>query len=366
VVDYHILIVGAGPAGCAAAIQIANKCPDLARRTLVIEKAVFPRPKLCGGGVTTHADNLLKRLRVQLDISSFPIHALKFVYADLAFTFRMKNIFRVVRREEFDAALARCVRERGVELREGEAVVDLARDDAGVTVLTKNGAYRARIVIGADGANSVIRTKLGLSRWDRIARVIEILTPADAARAPEFVEHTAVFDFTPIQRGVQGYCWDFPSFQEGVAMMNRGLSDVRVRPERPRANLKPIFEEMLAARQVELDNAHLQGHPERWYDAALKHSAPRVLLAGDAAGTEPLFGEGISHALDFGMFAADAAMRALARGEFSFADYERRVAWSALGRRLQFKRVVAHIVYGNRGEWFYRLGWNVLRAVFGK
>ncbi|MCI0477878.1 MAG: FAD-binding protein, partial [Anaerolineales bacterium] len=142
-VDYDILIVGAGPAGCAAAIQIANKNPDLARRTLVIEKAVFPRHKLCGGGVTTHADNLLKRLRVHLDVPSFPIHAIKFVYDDLAFTFRMRNIFRVVRREEFDAALARCVRERGVALREGEAVVDLARDGAGVSVQTKDGSYRA-------------------------------------------------------------------------------------------------------------------------------------------------------------------------------------------------------------------------------
>ena len=364
--DYDILIVGAGPAGCAAAIQVANKSPDLARRTLVIEKAVFPRPKLCGGGVTTHADDLLKRLRVQLDVPSFPIHAITFVYDDLAFTFRMKNIFRVVRREEFDAALAGCARERGVELREGEAVVDIARDGAGVSVQTKNGVYRAKIVIGADGANSVVRQKLGLVRWDRIARLIEILTPADATRAPEFVEHTAVFDFTPIQRGVQGYYWDFPSFRQGVATMNRGLGDMRVRPDRPRADLKPIFEEALARREIELHDAHLEGHPERWYDAALKHSAPRVLLAGDAAGTEPLFGEGISHALDFGMFAADAAMRALARSEFSFADYERRVAWSALGRRLQFKRAVAHIVYGNRGKWFFRLGWSVLRAVFGK
>jgi flavin-dependent dehydrogenase len=164
---------------------------------------------------------------------------------------------------------------------------------------------------------------------------------------------------------VQGYCWDFPSFKQGVAMMNRGIGDVRVRPERPRVNLKPVFEASLARRQVELDDAHLQGFPERWYDASLKHSAPRVLLAGDAAGTEPLFGEGISHALDFGMRAADAAARAIARNDFSFADYERRIAWSALGRRLIFKRAMAHIVYGPRGQWFYRLGFNALRFVFG-
>lgn len=364
--EYAIVIVGAGPAGCAAAIHLANTHPDVARRTLVLEKAIFPRPKLCAGGVTTHADDLLKRLHVQLGVPSFPIHAIRFVYDNLAFTFRMKNIFRVVSREEFDAALARKVHERGIALREGEAVTDLIRDEAGVTVVTTKDVYRAHIVIGADGANSVVRTKLGLARWDRIARLVEILTPADATRAPEFVEHTAVFDFTPLRYGVQGYCWDFPSFQQGMAMMNRGLGDLHIHSHRPRHNLKPIFAAMLARRGIELNEARLRGHPERWYDAALKHSAPRVLLAGEAAGVDPLFGEGISHALDWGMRAADEAVRALARGDFSFAEYERRIAQSALGRRLRFKRALARIVYGVRGEWFYRLGFTVLRAIFSE
>ena len=364
--DYDIIIVGAGPAGSAAAIRIANRMPDLKRRTLILEKAVFPRAKLCGGGVTTHADALLAQLRVNLNVPSFPIHALKFIYEDVEFTFRMQNIFRVVRREEFDSALALRARALGVELREGEPLIELERDATGVNVQTKSGTYRAKIVIGADGANSVVRQKLGLARWDRISRLMEILTPVDAARAPEFVDHTAVFDFTPIARGLQGYYWDFPSVKQGVPMMNRGLFDSRVHPGRSRAELKPIFEDALAKRQVALDDVHLQGHPERWFDAGARHAAPHVLLAGDAAGTEPLLGEGISHALDFGMLAADAAIDALARGNFSFTGYNRRVAWSALGRRLQFKRAVAHIVYGNRGAWFYRLGFSALRVVFGK
>jgi flavin-dependent dehydrogenase len=201
--DYDLIIVGAGPAGSAAAIQIANTNPDLARRTLVIDKAIFPRPKLCGGGVTTHADALLAQLHVNPDVPSFPIHAIKFAYDDLHFTFRWRNIFRTVRREEFDAALVRCVRERGVEVREGEALIALERDADGVNVQATNGTYHAKVVIGADGANSVVRAKLGIARWDRISRLIEILTPVDATRAPEFIEHTAVFDFTPITHGVK-------------------------------------------------------------------------------------------------------------------------------------------------------------------
>ena len=365
--QYDVLIVGAGPAGSAAAIQIANTNPDLARRTLVIDKAVFPRHKLCGGGVTTHADALLMQLRVDPGVASFPIHALKFVYADLSFTFRQRDIFRVVRREEFDAALVEIARARGIEIHDGESLIDLKREGEGVSARTKNGIIRAKLVIGADGANSVVRQKLGLVRWDRISCLMEILTPVDITRAPReaFIDHTAVFDFTPTRNGVQGYYWDFPSIKQGVPVMNRGLFDSRARPHRPRAELKSIFESTLTQRQVDLNDAQLQGHPERWFDAGIKHSAPHVLLAGDAAGTEPWLGEGISHALDFGMRAANEAMRALRREDFSFADYERRIAWSALGRRLQFKRMIAHVLYGKHDDWFYRLGWNVLRGMFG-
>jgi menaquinone-9 beta-reductase len=362
--EYDIVIVGAGPAGSAAALRLANQNPALAARTVLLDKSTFPRLKLCAGGLTRHADDLLKRLAVQPDVPSFPVHAVSLVFQDLEFTIPWRNAFRVVRREEFDTALVRAVQARGVEVRQGEAVRDLLRDETGVTVVTSRGEYRAPVVIGADGANSIVRQKLGLVRADRISRVLEILTPVDTARAPEFVEHTARFDFTPLLAGVQGYVWDFPSLKQGVPTMNRGLFDARVRPDRPRAELKPVFEVELKERDVNLAEEHLMGHPERWFDARVPHSVPRIVLAGDAAGAEPLLGEGISHALNFGLIAADAVMAALARNDFSFRDYDRRVAGSALGRRLRAKHFLAHFFYGNRARWQYRLAWRVSQLIF--
>ncbi len=208
----------------------------------------------------------------------------------------------------------------------------------------------------------MIRQKLGLARADRISRLMEILTPvAQPERTEEFAKHSAVFDFTPLAGGVQGYYWDFPTYKNGAPMMNRGLFDSRVRQDRPRAELKPVLGEELKQRGVEMTDWRLEGHPERWFDPKDKHAVPRIVLAGDAAGTEPWLGEGISHALDFGIRSADYVARAFARGDLSFGDYTETIAKSRLGQRLRLKRFIAHYVYGNRGDWFYRTGWRMLQ-----
>ncbi len=360
--EYDVIIVGGGPCGSAAALRLAQRAPALAARTMLIDKAVFPRKKLCGGGVTQHAWDLLRELGAVVNVPAFPVHHMRLIYRDLEATFHWRNVFQIVRREQFDAALLEQVQAHGVKVCQGTRARDIVPDERGVTLLTSAGEYRARVVIAADGANSVIRQKLGLVRSDRISRLMEVLTPVpDSGRTPEFASHTAVFDFTPIAHGVQGYYWDFPSVKAGEPYMNRGLFDARVRPDRPRAQLKPVLSAELESRGLKLGDWRLEGHPERWFDPNEPHSVPRVVLAGDAAGVEPWLGEGISHALDFGIRAADQVMDALARGDYSFANYTRTIARSPLGRRLRFKRWIAHYVYGNRGEWFYRSGWRMLQ-----
>ena len=76
--DTDVLIVGAGPAGTAAALRLAAIAPALAARTIVIDRAVFPRDKPCGGGLVRQSDTLLRYLGVSLDVSSVDVDRIRF------------------------------------------------------------------------------------------------------------------------------------------------------------------------------------------------------------------------------------------------------------------------------------------------
>src|SRR5947209_6792810 len=152
--DYEIIIAGAGPAGSATALHLANLDPDLAGRVLLLDKAVFPRPKLCAGGVTADAELVLRQIGVNVDLPSVPIHTSRFVLPAGSLTVQRPSHFRVFRRDEFDNHLFQNVRERGVVTQDGETVEDIIRTSAEVIVRTLKDEYRAKVLIGADGANS--------------------------------------------------------------------------------------------------------------------------------------------------------------------------------------------------------------------
>ncbi|MFQ5612233.1 MAG: FAD-dependent monooxygenase [Anaerolineae bacterium] len=339
--DYELMIVGGGPAGISTWLHLQKLDPALAARTVIIEKATYPRHKLCGGGVTRPADMVLAKLRLRINVPSVPIHKVELRFGHRKYTWHRPNIFRVVRRHEFDHALARAAVDRGAKLRENEAFRDFARVDGGLLVETSRGQYTVRALIGADGARGGVRPKMGLAERPRVSRLIEILTPADAGLA----NNTAVFDFSAVVDGLQGYVWDFPCLEDGLASMNRGVFDSRVRPDRSRADLKRIFKGALQARDAYDPSQPWEGHPERWFSARGVFAQPHVLLAGDAAGVEPAMGEGISQALQYGQVAAATLAAAFQTGDFSFDDYRRRLLAHPLGRSLRFKVGLARLMY---------------------
>lgn len=358
-----VLIVGSGPSGTSTALHLVRSDPGWGPRIVMVDKAVHPREKLCGGGVTHIGQNILARLGLPLEVPNFPIHEARLVYQDKSYSFFGNPVFRIVRRDEFDHWLVQTAVKLGVRVREGEAVQQITPHADYVEVVTEKAVFHARVVVAADGSRSYVRRKL---KWDgdsRVARLMEVLTPEDARRQPEFRDGVAIFDFTHMTEGLQGYYWDFPSFVNGQAFMNRGLFDSRARPERPKADLTQTLRESLAVRARNLDDFQLKGHPIRWWDRNGRFAIPRVILVGDAAGADPLFGEGISFALGYGEAAAAAINDAFARQDFSFGDYRERLLALPLFRQLDLRTRLARFAYLMKYPWFVRLGWQVARWV---
>ncbi|MCB9160246.1 MAG: FAD-dependent monooxygenase [Caldilineaceae bacterium] len=164
--DHPVVIVGAGPAGLATALHLAQLHPSLAADSLILDAAEHPRPKLCGGGITFHGEEQLARLHITADVPGFQVTRLLFRLDDEEFETACPRAMRVIERADFDAALAAAAQARGLRLRGNERVVDIAVDDDGAVVETTRGRYRTRVVVAADGANSTVRRKLGLrTRW---------------------------------------------------------------------------------------------------------------------------------------------------------------------------------------------------------
>ena len=352
-----IIIVGSGPAGVAIAASLRRQRPDLKDDILILEKAYHPRPKLCGGGLTPWADEMLTSLGLQVQVPTFRINQVEFYLNRKPIYFNRPGIMRTVRRDEFDAALVARIRERGITVQEGVAVQDIGIDASGVHLETSAGRMRCDILVGADGAKSTVRRLLFQEQESRVSRLMEVVVPVDGAHTPEFLHKRAVVDFRALRRNLQGYLWEFPSWLDGRAHLNIGIFDSRI-VDRPRANLAELLGERLARRGIELQHRDFMGHPERWFHPGQSYSRPRVLLVGDAAGIEPWLGEGISIALGYGPVAAHTVATALKDGDFSFTDYTERIKRSSLGWFLKRNRLIANL--------FYRPQFYPLLPIFGR
>lgn len=342
-----IVIIGSGPAGIATAAALVQRRPSLRDHLILFEKERHPRHKLCGGGLTPWVDELLRELELEANVPDFRVQRVRFFINNKPLIFDIPNLMRTVRRNEFDAALAQSLKNKGVRLLENVAVQNLREERDGIVVQTNAGDFLAQIVVGADGAKSLVRRQFFREEVSRVSRLLEVLVPATNGAREDFDTHTALIDFRPMHHGLQGYVWDFPCWVEGERYLNVGLFDSRVHEgeAQARADLPALLERHLAARGFGAASKVL-GHPERWHHVRDRVSRPRVLLAGEAAGIEPWLGEGISVALAYGPIAAAAIIHALDQKDFSFKDYHERLRAARLGNFLRRNRIIARLFYG--------------------
>ncbi len=365
--EYDILIIGGGPSGISTALHLARDFPHLPPRTLILEKAHYPRPKLCAGGLVIDAEIILQRLG--LDVSEVP-----HVDADrIHFDFEAKGVnirvpkrhaLRVIRRDEFDNWLAKTAESRGIEIRERVVVKKVIPDEDHVTVETDQETFCARVVVGADGSNGVTRRCIFPNAPVHTARVLEVIAPFQPPSQNGQVRSAkAYFDFFPVANNIAGYVWDFPTQIKGEMRRCWGIYDTNILANEKRPQLKEPLAKEMSRLGYDLDQYEIKGHPIRWFSPDNQMSVPRVLLVGDAAGADPFLGEGISIALGYGLLAAREIGKAFQQNEFSFNGYRRRVLQSALGQALLARWILAYLIYPLKWRWFQILIWRFLKPV---
>ncbi|HNB51048.1 MAG TPA: FAD-dependent monooxygenase [Anaerolineales bacterium] len=357
-----LLIVGAGPAGLSTALHLLQLNPSWRDRLVILDKTAHPRHKLCGGGVTPMGLGVLRGLGFPdpLPIPRVEVEDVRLAYGHRVIHVRGKPEFVVFHRQELDAYLAQEAKQRGVQIHENEAVKAFAWQADGVKVTTTKGEYLAQAIVGADGSKGITRQWVGGHTGpSRVARLLEVIHPAPDT-APQFQNRYALFDFSPVRKDLQGYAWDFPAQVRGEPHFNRGVYDSRLWAHRPKASLPNLLEQALTEMGSDPEQIKIEGHPIHCFTPDNHFSAPRVVLAGDAAGADSLFGEGIAPALAYGQVAARAVQRAFDSGDFSFKHYWRDVFFSPLGGYLLFRWWVSWWAYQLSGQaWYMHLFWTV-------
>src|SRR5262249_47744748 len=174
--------------------------------------------------------------------------------------------------------------------------------------------------------------------------------PVEASRWDGHAARRYDFDFTACAAGLRGYRWVFPCVIDGVPHANVGVYAL---PPVDGVRLQAELRQTLAG--VGANSRAWKAFPIRTYARGAAVAAPHTLLVGDAAGVDPLMGEGISFALEYGVLAADAILAARATRDWSFRSYARVVARGAIGRKLRRLDLATPLFYGRHQPLWFRL-----------
>jgi len=319
---FDVIIIGAGPAGSTAAFFLVKK---FNRSVLLIDKERFPREKPCGGYLTKRVFERFNYLKKDIGkIIEVPTYGSYFYGPDLSKLEWIKGVpvGYLVLRTKFDNYLKNLAVMKGAEILEGKLVNDLMVNKNEAKVLLQNGSsYRADLIIGADGARSIIAKKSKIFEKSPLTRkglcvVNESQVPT--AELDELYGNKRLTHYFYGFGGIIGYSWVFPKKNH----MNIGIGG----PSNTGRELGYLFPKFLTFLR---ENGMIPNGFEMKtrFKAALiplstalylkRSYADRVLLVGDALGVvSSVSGEGIYQSMASGEDAGTIASVALDEGKF--------------------------------------------------
>ncbi|MGL1863464.1 MAG: geranylgeranyl reductase family protein [Pseudodesulfovibrio sp.] len=333
---YDVIICGCGPTGATAGTVLAQRGYSVA----MLDRAQFPRKKLCGGLLTWKSVKLLETVfgeDVDSLVQSGVINHVSNHYAIRSYVNTLAEgelpfPFHFVDRTVFDDHLLSRAKQAGAEVFEGAKIVSCDPVE-GLVTLENGDVFEGEYIIGADGANSVIRNSF--PNYDRkrfkefMAPAIEIsLSPSDFPRPVEFPELIVGFMDA-------GYGWVFPNRDRVVV----GICGLR----RNNVNFSKLFDSYLDYLKIDKTVvSDLHGHPLPYGNYLENPVYGKTLLAGDAGGfVEPLFGEGLFFAMATGLYASEAIADGLAKKCSAGPAYSQRV----------HQQIIPELKASNRLRW---------------
>jgi geranylgeranyl reductase family protein len=347
--EYDVIVVGAGLGGCSAAIFLAER----GAKVLLLDRQKFPRDKICGDALSGKSMKVLRELGLKSRIPKLRHGAIRGTLLsspngeilDLGFADgkgKGREIGYVVRRIDFDNLIFQKAKKKAAKTIENFTVTHVLQEDGRAIGIegTKNGKqyeYRAKMIIGADGAHSSIVRALGIEKHPP-----KHMCTAFRAYYDNVEGLTDRIEIHFIKGVIPGYLWIFPLDGKNA---NVGIGMVDSELRKRKVDLRKLMEEALKKHPMfreRFRKAKLVTPITAWaLPFGSKHQqihGDGFLLVGDAAALiDPFSGEGMGNALLSGQIAAEVAAKALKKNRFDgefLGEYAERV-WDELDAELQ-------------------------------
>jgi len=349
--QYDVIVVGMGPAGASAAYELSRAGLSV----LGFDKQSHPRYKVCGGGLSARIERILPPEFKQ--IVEETVYHVQFTYGgdDSFFIESPQPIAYMVMRSQFDKWLLDRARKAGTTVCEEEAVVEVVPLTDGIEVVTKEGSYQGRVVIGADGAMSQVAHQLFPDRRLRKIPALESETKSGQLN----YQGKADLALISLSAAKKGYGWIFPK-RNGLSI---GVGEFVIGANRPKRSFQQFSRQEPLLKDLRIPSP--LGHPlpvfnggrgvigPKWNGGLVSH---RAVLVGDAGHlVDPLLGEGIFYAVRSGQLAARNIVEFLRHSQGRLEDYETAVR-QEFGLEFRIASRLSRIIYGLPRSWHHWLG----------